>query len=56
MTESHGHAAANPFTDGDIQHLHAEDLAAARAVVCLMVGIFVVGVVLYSIVAWAVAS
>jgi hypothetical protein len=56
MTESHHHAsAASPFTDAEIQQLHAEDLAAAKAVVSLMVGIFFVGVVLYTIVAVAVA-
>jgi hypothetical protein len=52
MTESHHAPAASPFTDAEIQQLHAEDFAAAKAVVSLMVGIFFIGVVLYSIV-WA---
>jgi hypothetical protein len=50
------HPVDNPFTAADIQHLHDEDFAAAKAVVSLMVGIFITGVVLYSIVAWTVAS
>jgi hypothetical protein len=45
-----------PFTDTEIHHFHAQDLYAAKVVVCLMVGIFSVGVVLYSIVAWACAT
>jgi hypothetical protein len=57
MSESAHHApAACPFTETDIDHFHTEDRAAGKAVVSLMVGIFLVGVVLYSIVAWAVAS
>ncbi|GEM_PF-3666000 len=48
--------AEAPFSDIDIAHLHAEDLYAARRVVTLMVGIFSVGVVLYTIVAWACAT
>lgn len=55
MTETHHHGStASPFTDAEIQQFHAEDLAAGKAVVSLMVGIFLVGVVLYSIVAVAV--
>ena len=42
----------NLFTDAELQHLHAEDFAAGRAVVILMVGIFSTGVVLYSTVAY----
>jgi hypothetical protein len=54
--DSHHTPVACPFGDAELQRLHKEDLAAATAVVSLMVGIFLVGVVLYSIVAWAVAS
>ena len=56
MHAGHGHrdhAASAPFTDAEIEHFHKEDLAAGTAVVCLMVGIFSIGVVLYTIVAWA---
>lgn len=52
---THHAPTASPFTETEIQQLHAEDLAAAKAVVSLMVGIFLVGVVLYTIVAAAVS-
>ena len=59
----HGHPAAHhhapavtPFGEAELQRLHHEDLGAATAVVSLMVGIFLVGVVLYSIVAWVVST
>lgn len=52
----HGHAAPVPFTDTEIQYFHAQDLYAAKVVVSLMVGIFSVGVVLYTIVAWTCAT
>jgi hypothetical protein len=52
MTESHGQAVAVPFSDADIEYFHGQDLYAAKVVVSLMVGIFSVGVVLYTIVAW----
>ena len=54
MSNPHVHDAA--FSDTEIAHLHAEDLYAARRVVTLMVGIFSVGVVLYTIDAWACAT
>lgn len=51
------HAAPNTlFTDAELNSFHAEDYAAGRAVVVLMLGIFSTGVVLYSIVAYAVMS
>jgi hypothetical protein len=56
MTETHHASAASPFTDAEIRYFHAEDLAAGKAVVSLMVGIFTVGVVLYTIVAVAIAT
>ena len=56
MHDTHHAPAASPFNDADVQQFHTEDLAAGKAVVSLMVGIFVVGVVLYSIVAWAVTT
>ena len=45
---AHSHA----FTDAELRDMHANDVAAARAVVILMLGIFSTGVVLYSIVAY----
>lgn len=57
MSDSHGHGAVeNPFTPAQWDQLRAADVSAARAVVYLMVGIFSMGVVLYSIVAWVVAQ
>jgi len=47
-----GHASALAFTDSEIAYFHGQDLYAAKVVVSLMVGIFSVGVVLYTIVAW----
>jgi hypothetical protein len=54
----HGHAAVAPaaFNDTEIAQFHGQDLYAAKVVVCLMVGIFSVGVVLYTIVASACAT
>jgi hypothetical protein len=48
---THGATGAKPFSDAEWQSLQAADVAAARAVVVLMVSIFLTGVVLYSIVA-----
>jgi hypothetical protein len=45
-----------PFSDEEWSQLRAEDFAAAAAIVTLMVSIFSIGVVLYSIVAWVVAN
>jgi hypothetical protein len=45
-------AAHSAFTDAEIADLHANDLAAARAVVMLMLGIFGTGVFIYSVVAF----
>ena len=56
MSDARAHSAANPFSEADVQHLHAEDFAAAKAVVCLMVGIFMTGIVIYTIVSWAILS
>jgi len=47
----HGTVTA-PFSDTDLRQLHAEDVAGGRAIVILMGSIFVVGLVLYSFVAW----
>jgi hypothetical protein len=39
-----------PFTEEEWKSLQASDLAAARAVVTLLLGVFFIGIVLYSIV------
>ncbi|MBI2807987.1 MAG: hypothetical protein HYX68_23635 [Planctomycetes bacterium] len=44
----------NVFTAAEWDTFQAEDFAAGRAVVALMLGIFITGVVLYSFVAYAV--
>jgi hypothetical protein len=44
------------FTSPEWEAFHAEDRAAARAVCGLMLGIFIVGVVLYTIVALSVGT
>ena len=48
------HASASVYSDAEIDTLRAEDYAAGKAVVMLMLGIFSTGVVLYSIVAYTV--
>jgi hypothetical protein len=57
--EPHHHesaAAASPFSDADWAAFQAEDFAAGKAVVILMLAIFSLGVLLYSVVAYFVAS
>jgi hypothetical protein len=44
-------AGGFPFAEADWQHLQAEDLHAARAVVGLMASIFTVGLFIYTLVA-----
>ncbi len=51
-----GPAAASPYTDAEWNAFRAEDFAAGKAVVVEMLGIFIMGVVLYSVVAYFVAS
>jgi hypothetical protein len=48
-------AAASVYSDADRSAFEAEDFAAGKAVVALMLGIFSMGVVLYSAVAYFVA-
>lgn len=43
-----------PFTDAEWAQLQADDLAAGKAVVILLLGIFSVGVFLYACVAYTV--
>ena len=45
-----------PFTDIEVEAMHAQDIAAGRAVVVLMCSIFLIGVFIYTIVAWTVAA
>ncbi len=47
-----GHETTQHFPDAEWQQLRKEDLAGAKAIVCLMAGIFVVGLALYLFVAW----
>jgi hypothetical protein len=59
MTHSHQHdhhssptpAGVFPFAEAEWQHLQAEDLHAARAVVGLMASIFSIGLFIYILVA-----
>lgn len=44
--EHHGHAA-NPFTHPELVTMHADDRVAARNIVLLMVGIFIMGLAGY---------
>jgi hypothetical protein len=51
------HPGAPPhFSEEQVRFFHTDDAKAATAVVVLLAGIFIVGVVLYTIVAWSVAS
>ena len=47
----HGHAAALssplPFTEAEIKAFHEDDGRSAAGVVCLMSGIFTIGLILY---------
>lgn len=54
--EAHGHAAnsPSPFSAEECAALRADDVKAARSVVLLMVGVFLAGVVLYTIVAMSI--
>jgi hypothetical protein len=54
VAEHHAPPATHVFSKAELDYFHAEDFAAGKAVVLLMVGIFSTGVVLYSIVAGAV--
>jgi hypothetical protein len=55
--DAHGHhAAAAPFSAGELGELRSSDILAGKLVVCLMAGIFSVGLVLYSIILIAVST
>ena len=54
-----GHAAPVPgsqFSAGEVEAFHAEDRAAGRNIVLLMLLIFLIGVALYTVVDLTVAS
>ena len=42
------------LSDQDMEHLHADDLHAARIVVGLITGVFFVGLLMYSFIFWIV--
>ena len=44
-----------PFTQAELDSLHTQDTAAARAVVVLMCSIFLIGILIYSVVAISVS-
>ena len=52
------HAAPAPaqphFSPAEWQALRQEDVKAAKAIVVLMQGIFVIGLLMYTVVAWSV--
>lgn len=52
----HHAPTAEAFSDSEWANLQADDFAAGRAVVALILGIFLTGVVLYTIVAYFVIS
>lgn len=54
--DTHGHAAAvaNPFTPEEQAALHEDDLKAGRNIVILMLGIFLTGLLLYTVVTYVV--
>lgn len=54
-----GHAApstTNNFTPAEVTAFHAEDRAAARNIVVLMLLIFLIGITLYTVVNLSIAS
>ncbi|MGE3805832.1 MAG: hypothetical protein AB7K24_14245 [Gemmataceae bacterium] len=54
----HGHAAAvgSPFSETQLEEMHASDRVAARNIVLLLFAIFMMGVGIYAYVAYTVAS
>lgn len=45
---------AEPFAAAEMEKLHIEDLHAARVVVCIMMGVFTAGLLLYTFICWQV--
>ena len=54
--DTHTPGVQTLFPEAEWQEYRRADLAAAKYIVGLMVGIFIVGLVLYTGVAWSVAS
>jgi hypothetical protein len=56
MTTDHGHHAstAAPFTEAELNTFHADDRKQAGIIIVLITSIFLIGVMIYSIVATAV--
>jgi hypothetical protein len=50
------HAVPAVLAEAELQQLHAADRFAARVIVCLMAGIFLTGLTLYSIIFLVVVS
>jgi hypothetical protein len=55
MTE-HAAPTGHELTDSELAVLHALDRQAARHIVLLLTSVFIVGVALYSFIAWVVAT
>jgi hypothetical protein len=51
MSHDHSQAAALPFDEIEIEQFHNSDRHGAAAIVGLMVGIFIIGLALYTVVA-----
>jgi hypothetical protein len=49
-------APAAPFSEAELQTLHGTDKEAARNIVCLMTGVFTLGLIGYLIIAFIVAG
>ena len=50
QASGHGHAAPNPFTPTEVALFQSEDRNAATAMIGLMVGIFMIGIAIYTVV------
>jgi hypothetical protein len=47
----HDHAIPLPFTDAEWEEFQKSDIQAGKMIIALLAGIFVIGLVLYSIIA-----
>jgi len=45
---------AEPLAAAEMERSHIEDLHAARVVVCIMMGVFTAGLLLYTFICWQV--
>jgi hypothetical protein len=53
---AHNVPTSVPFTEAEWKDMQKDDIHAGGAVVSLMAGIFTIGLIIYSIVLWAVLS